>query len=392
MGFSLKLMPGVRIRLSSSGMGASFGPRLTRVHVGAGRLGLSTGVGPVGFYTSLGGGGLRRSRPGSASAASRAALGATATDAGAPAAGLDELLRGLPKDPARVVLERFLHIFHLHKAEFPLASRPLAEAPVRPDRDSLYRQYEQSAMAGLGMFARRRRQVAREEAAAAADAEAQRRWTAARAQQAEQQRQYDERWAQLCANDPEVVIETLNEAFEDNEVPSAAVGMDGREVTLVVVVAPLREAIPDRMPTKTPGGKLTLKKPTQREQVVNYWGYVSGHIVVTLREAFAVAPELGTARVAVLRHEGTDAYGRADASCIGAVTVDRAALDGIRWTETSAAIILRDAAKERIFRLKRPNSELIPIDLSDQPDLVRLLSAVDVDEMVTHAASSARDA
>jgi hypothetical protein len=42
------------------------------------------------------------------------------------------------------------------------------------------------------------------------------------------------------------VIETLEEAFEDNEVPSAPVGVDGSEVGLVVLVPGLDSAVPER--------------------------------------------------------------------------------------------------------------------------------------------------
>jgi hypothetical protein len=72
------------------------------------------------------------------------------------------------------------------------------------------------------------------------------------------------------------------------------------------VVPPLREVIPDRRPDKDPGRQADPQEAhpsTQREQVGHYWGFVSGHIVMTVQEAFAVAPGLGTARVAVLRHE-----------------------------------------------------------------------------------------
>jgi hypothetical protein len=37
MGFSIKIAPGVRVRASSRGVRTSIGPRVARVHVGAGR-------------------------------------------------------------------------------------------------------------------------------------------------------------------------------------------------------------------------------------------------------------------------------------------------------------------------------------------------------------------
>jgi hypothetical protein len=42
-------------------------------------------------------------------------------------------------------------------------------------------------------------------------------------QQHQQAQTYlDQMWHQLCSNNPDVVLETLQEAFEDNEAPSAA--------------------------------------------------------------------------------------------------------------------------------------------------------------------------
>jgi hypothetical protein len=55
-------------------------------------------------------------------------------------------------------------------------------------------------------------------------------------QRAQLQHQLDERWSQLRGNDPEVVLATLAEAFEDNEAPAAAVAVDGAELDLVVLV------------------------------------------------------------------------------------------------------------------------------------------------------------
>jgi hypothetical protein len=55
MGFSVKLAPGVRVRVSSHGVRAGIGPRIARVHVGAGRTGFSSGLGPFSVYGSVGG-------------------------------------------------------------------------------------------------------------------------------------------------------------------------------------------------------------------------------------------------------------------------------------------------------------------------------------------------
>jgi hypothetical protein len=53
-GMSIKLAPGVRVRASSRGIRASAGPRIARVHVGAGRTTFSSGIGPFTSSTSVG--------------------------------------------------------------------------------------------------------------------------------------------------------------------------------------------------------------------------------------------------------------------------------------------------------------------------------------------------
>jgi hypothetical protein len=61
MGFSVKLAPGVRVRVSSHGVRAGIGPRIARVHVGTGRTGLSSGLGPFSVYGAVGGKSRRKS-------------------------------------------------------------------------------------------------------------------------------------------------------------------------------------------------------------------------------------------------------------------------------------------------------------------------------------------
>ncbi|HUY51695.1 MAG TPA: DUF4236 domain-containing protein [Streptosporangiaceae bacterium] len=61
MGIYLKLLPGVRVRLSRRGTRWSVGPRAARLHFGAGGKGVSTGAGPFSLYRAL----RRRRRRGS---------------------------------------------------------------------------------------------------------------------------------------------------------------------------------------------------------------------------------------------------------------------------------------------------------------------------------------
>jgi hypothetical protein len=175
------------------------------------------------------------------------------------------------------------------------------------------------------------------------------------------------------------VLHTLGAAFEDNEAPSAAVGVDGSEVSLVVLVPPASQAIPDQMPGRTAAGNLSLKKITQAARSDYYKQLVCGQTLVTLREAFAVAPGLSSGRVVVLRNDGRDPYGRPVVPCLAAVSIRRLALDGVRWHEADAIDILNAAAHESLIVQKGRSKDLIPLDLVAEPDI----AAVDLDELAS---------
>jgi hypothetical protein len=57
MGIYVRLMPGVKVRLSKRDVRWALGPRAARLHVGEGGAGMSTGAGPFSAYW-----GLRRRR------------------------------------------------------------------------------------------------------------------------------------------------------------------------------------------------------------------------------------------------------------------------------------------------------------------------------------------
>lgn len=373
MGFSVKLAPGVRIRASSRGVRASVGPRAARVHFGSGRTGVSTGIGPVGFYSSLGGGrsGGRSSRAGTSVASYQRQVAAQQRQA----------VQAERAQLARAVADTFQRILTLHRMEFAAAGRPSVPAPQPPDRTAIYRHYEQLALNGVSVFRRAKRVEARQRAAAWADGEVQRQWSEACLSHAQQQEYFDRRWDELCVNKPDIVIETLDEAFEDNEAPAAAVGVSGDDVALVVLVPPMAEAIPEHMPTTTQSGNLSMKKLTQRDRSDYYKIFVCGQVLVTVRETLAVAPGLGSATVVVVRNEGKDAYGKTRVSCILAARFQRATLSGVQWATADASTIVNDVSVDRVINQKGRSQELAPLDLAGVPGLADLIKAVDLDEL-----------
>ncbi|MET7668186.1 DUF4236 domain-containing protein [Micromonospora luteifusca] len=371
MGFSIKLAPGIRVRASSRGIRTSLGPRAARIHVGGGRSGFSTGVGPVGFYTSLGSGRSRSGGRGTSATSFQRQLAAQQRQA-AQAQRAEEAQR---------LAQAFLRILALHRVSFPAATRPVAPEPAPPDRAAIYQHYEQHALAGVGLFQRSKRAEAKQQAAQWTDAEVQRQWTSLLEQRAGWQRYLDQRWQQLCSNNADVVLETLEEAFDDNEAPSAAVGVTGDEVSLVVLVPTVEQVVPERMPTTTQAGNLSLRKLPQRDRAAYYRQFVCGQVLVTVREAFAVAPAIGSARVAVLRHEGPDSYGRPIVSCLLATTIHRASLNGVRWADADAAAIVNDTSNELLLNPRPRTGELLALNLASEPAITELINAVDLAEL-----------
>lgn len=366
VGFSIKLAPGVRVRASSRGLRASVGPRAARLHVGGGRTGVSTGMGPVSFYSSIGGGRRRTTTTTSVARYQQQVLA--------------QQHRAEKAAEAQRLVAAFQHILSLHQTPFPPAVRPVASPPALPDRAALYRHYEQHALAGISVFRRAERTKAKQRANAWTNDEVARRQAAAQAQQAQWQQQLDERWQRLCRNDPETVIATLAEAFEDNEAPSAAVGVVKDEAALVVLVPQPDQVIPERMPSVTAAGNLSLKKLTQRERADYYTIFVCGQLLVTVREALAVAPGLAGAGVVALRNDGPDVYGRARLVCLTAARLSRRALDGVQWATAGAVNIINEVASERLINQRGRSAELAPLDLSQQPELAALIEAIDLRE------------
>lgn len=167
----------------------------------------------------------------------------------------------------------FQEIISLHRHDFLPVERPVAPVPDLPDPDVV-------------------------------------RW-----RQAQAQRELDKQWARLTGNDPDTVLATLAEAFEDNEAPAAPVGIDGTELSLIVLV-PDEDAVPERLPATTQAGNLTLRKLPKSERSALYLLLIAGHVLVTLREAFAVAPGVNAARVIAVRRGSPDIYGRAVLDCM----------------------------------------------------------------------------
>jgi hypothetical protein len=285
---------------------------------------------------------------------------------------------GQKREQARDLLTAFEHILTMHRQEFAPASPPVAPVIEPVNEEAIRRHYEDEALRGIGRLQRSARGTARERAAAVAARQIQQENERRVQARAALQRQLDGQWQRLLANDPDVVMATLTEAFDDNEAFAAAVGVHGDEVAVVVLV-PSFDIIPERMPKVTDAGNLALPKLAKRERSDYYTLLVCGHVLVTVRETLAVAPSIGWVRVAAVRLTPPDAYGAQKAECLLAALFRREALQGIRWDSADAAVIVNDASAERSLRQGR-SGELLPLDLAAEPALAGLIRAFDIEQ------------
>ncbi|MGH3156439.1 MAG: hypothetical protein ACRDNF_07695, partial [Streptosporangiaceae bacterium] len=281
---------------------------------------------------------------------------------------------------ARRLAEIFAEILTLHRHEFVSVERPVAPMPPLPDANLIRDWHEKNALRGVSRFDRTGRARAREYATATAQAELNARARQAQGEQARAQLELDAQWARLVSNDPDTVLATLAEAFEDNEAAAAAIGVDRDqdEVTLAVLV-PGEDAVPERMPDKTQAGNLTLRKLTKAERSSFYQLLVSGHVLVTLRETFAVAPGINFVRLVAVRPTAPDVYGRKHLECMLAGRWTRRAFHGVQWQDANAGKILGETAVELVINVKR--AQLVPVDLADQPEITAFLKSIDTDEL-----------
>ena len=345
MGFSVTLAPRVRVRASSSGVRTMRGPPVARVHVGGGRTSVSTGT----VNRQLAG--VARQQPLADEAAE-----------------------------ARRLQQVFDAISALHQADFPPAQRRIAPPPPEPPLRELRDLYRGRARRETSVF----EPAARRQALATADSRAEAGAATARVelarQSAEIQARLDADWGALLACEPDTVLHALDEAFADNQAAAAAVGIDQTEVSLLVVVPPVSD-LPERAPTVTPAGNLSLKKLTRTETAGIYKQFVCGQVVATLRMTFAVAPGVQSARIVAIRARSPDAYGKVRPEVVAAARCSRDALIEVRWQRVDAVQVVNDCCTEKILIQKGATRALQPIPLDGEPELRALLAVVDMSEL-----------
>ena len=354
--FSVRLAPGVRISASSRGLRAHVGPRGARLHVGGGGTGVSTGTGPFTYYQSVSG---RRPRGGNYYA------GPTR----------QQIASAEKQRQAQLVDQALQRIGSIHRQTFGAPVKPTAPFPTLPPYQQLIEAYERQELKNVKWTDRAARKAAKARAREYADAYAMELQRKARDEQTAAATAIDEHWQKLHDNDPDVVIETLAAAFADNEAPVAPAGVHGDEVLLVVLV-PDESQVPDREPGITAAGNLSLARMTRGRTAWWYRELVAGHVVVSVREAFAVAPGAASASVVAVRDGGRGLVGRRRCEPLMAVTLTREQLRRTPWEAVSAWQVVSGGSN--LIVNPAPKTEgLRPLDLGDQPEIAELVAAVD---------------
>ena len=354
MGFRVRVAPGVRISASSRGLRAGIGPRAARVLVGSGRTTFSSGDGHFAYTAS----GPSRRMP---AAGSRT-----------PLADLERQARMAERS------QEIAHVRHieqaltsLHLDPFSPAVRNIVPVPEPLDVLSVTRELQAGSASTIPWWRFRDRKTARRAAAERATAVTAERNAANAAWHAGAQAEADAHWSGLLANQPKIVMATLEIAFEDNESPAAAIDCVGACVTTLIMF-PSTDIVPTGKPAVTPGGKQTLHPRTQSERNRLYLAALGSTVLATAKEALAVAPALNEISVVVVRKDREAPTPGDYLTVIYAGRFLRDRMESLDWQRIDVTVELL-IAPDALLNRRGPAKEIAPLDLDDQPGLRTLL-------------------
>lgn len=235
------------------------------------------------------------------------------------------------------------HLEHLEPAEKPPPPEP---APVDPR--AVKNRLVNDAVSGISIFQLGQRRRARRAALERLDAEVAAEEQQQAADAASLKKQWDEYWSRLLANDPQAILPALEQAFEDNEAPAAAVSCQGARVDVVMRWPSLDDVVSERKAAVTPSGKPTVHKRNKGERAELYLEALSSHALATAKEAFAVCPNIEQVGLAVVRGRQDPARGDKTLEPIALAVVSRQDFDRVQWDGISATAAFLGADSGRI--------------------------------------------
>lgn len=272
-----------------------------------------------------------------------------------------------------------MRIAALHHKHFAVAARPVAPERPRVDVDDIEKRHRAEKLKGVSIFAPQRRREALTKAAAEAQSEVHACGLERVRSRSAAQVQLDKEWARLVANNPDTVMAAPAAAFEDNDAAAAPLGIAGDEATLVVIV-PTLSGMPQKKPEVTPTGRSTVKAVPKKEVASWHATAVAGCILVTMKQAFAVAPGLRSIRIVAVTTPEADAYGQRHADVLVAAQIERHRLDGVQCETVESVRILNDVSSELQLKQVGAAKTLTPPSLDGEPELQALLDTIDYEE------------
>lgn len=357
IGISLKIAPGVRIGASSRGIRASVGPRVARIHAGAGKTAVSSGFGPFSAATTIGNGHRKqaksvtppRKRPSPSPPTSKADSLLAGLELASGVAGLigHVIDRREAKQLAADSVRAAKALTSLHLADYASPSKPQMPSRDEPER----RRWN-------------RLRPSAEIEQTAADAEYEARLAV-----------YHEdlvRWNHLVAHDPEEVIFSVDAALADNASQStcvdAGVGAAGNYVTLVVLYPGLE--ITDGV---VQSGANTRPR-SDKEKTELYKRALASTVIATAKEALTCAPAAIEAYVVVLRYDMRGRFGKntSQLDAIFAGALNRRVL-GVDWSANSAVDVAFSARAMRINQDRK--GQFKPLGKNAGEDIAGLVAA-----------------
>jgi HEAT repeat protein len=188
------------------------------------------------------------------------------------------------------------------------------------------------------------------------------------------QAELDAGWQRLTTNDPETILDTLEDAFADNEAPAAAINCSGSRVAVAMKFGH-PGSLPDRKPAVTPAGRPTLHKRTKTEGNQLYLASLGSNLLATVRETLAVCPGIDEVDIMVVRQEASSSKTPMALAAIYAGTFKRDHFADRTWSgidPTSTLVGRHDA----LVCFKGRTDEVVPLDLSDEPELQQVLEQI----------------
>ena len=265
-------------------------------------------------------------------------------------------------------------ILKLHHQNFPPIQKAVLLPPPSPDYPAILRRRTSDALSRVSIFRRSTRKAAKAAAVRATQMECDELARSRQTQHNAVNHEIDQLWRRLISNDPDVVLAVLSNILTANAEAVVPIGVWDSEAHLAAHM-PDPETLPDRHPTTTAAGNVSLKKFTKAEGADLYKQLVAGLLLTTTKQAFAVAPSLRTIRMVALRKSPHNAFGHDRREALLAASFTRDRLNGVRWRAADAGTILQGISDELLIRTAGPSKTLAPLDLKTEPYIARLLDA-----------------